>query len=390
MSEKPIRVMIVDDSPTVRRALTNVFGKDREIQVVDTAVDPYDAEEKIMTRDPEVLTLDLEMPRMDGLTFLKIIMRKRPMPVIILSTLTNSGSAMAMEALRSGAFDVFGKPETAAELKEAAIQLCMKVKEAGWARRHKTWQHRIETNKTATPFRVQSSNKTRSRLSWSREPHLTEKHLILLGASTGGTEALSRILRKLPPHMPPVLVSQHIPARFSLTFAQRLDGECALTAKEAEDGEYARQGCIYIAPGGYHLTAKFAGGRYRLSLNEEDPVWHQRPAVDVMFESLIHASGPHIVAGLLTGMGKDGAHGLLKLKEAGCRTFAEDEKTCVVYGMPRVAKEIGAPEKMIPIQDMAQAVLSALEESWGRCGRRITQAPMARRTDEQAIQPTPS
>lgn len=363
MTQGPIRVIVIDDSPTIRKVLKKTFDADPEIEVVATAVDPYDARDKIRDLDPDVLSLDLELPKMDGLTFLRIIMKQRPMPVIIFSSLSNRGTATALEALRSGAFDAFGKPETPEKLRSIQETLCMRIKEAGWARRNNTWQHRVESNKTASPFSLQQG-KQATRLQWETPPAIQAHHLLVIGASTGGTEAVSKMLRKLPPQIPPVLVAQHIPASFSNSFAMRLEAECAVSAKEAEHDEIAKPGCIYVAPGGKHLTARWTGVHYRLELNEDEPLWHQRPAVDVLFKSLVHGAGPHIVATILTGMGRDGAEGLKELRDAGARCFAQDEASCVVYGMPKAAHDIGAPEAMVPLSEMARTAMHAFEDNF--------------------------
>lgn len=363
MSSSPIRVLIVDDSATVRKILSSTFSADPDIEVVGTAIDPFDARGKITKYEPDVITLDLELPKMDGLTFLKIVMKQRPMPVIILSSISSRGTAVALEALRSGAFDVFGKPASLDDLKDLEESLCLKVKEAGWARRHNTWQHRVETNKTASPFTLRHGQQTK-RLSWRQNPDIQPKHLLLVGASTGGTEAISKMLSKMPPQLPPVLVVQHIPARFSHSFAIRLEAECAMAAKEAEHGETAKAGCIYVAPGGKHMTAKWSNGHYVIHLDEGPAIWHQRPAVDILFKSFEACAGPHMVATLLTGMGRDGAEGLKSLRNKGARCFAQSEDSCVVFGMPKAAQDAGAPEKMVDIKEMSQTILQAFEDNF--------------------------
>ena len=363
MAQGTIRVIIVDDSPTIQKVLKNTFDTDPEIEVVGTAVDPYDARDKIRHPNPDVISLDLELPKMDGLTFLRIIMKQRPMPVIIFSLLFNRGTATAPETLRSDAFDVFGKLSSPEALKDIQEMLCMKIKEAGWARRNNTWQHRVECNKTASPFSLQQGKQT-MRLQWENPANIQPQHLLAIGASTGGTEAVSKMLRKLPPQVPPILVAQHIPASFSNSFALRLEAECAVSAKDAEDGGIARAGCICVAPGGKHLTARWNGVHYRLELNEDPPLWHQRPAVDVLFKSITTTAGPHIVAVLLTGMGRDGTEGLKALSDAGDRCFAQDGASCEVYGMPKAAHDTGAPEAMIPLMEMERTAMQAFEDNF--------------------------
>lgn len=363
MDSGPIRAMVLDDSVTIRKLLQKIFDSDEEIDLIGSAIDPYEARDKMKSLQPEVLVLDLELPKMDGLTFLKIIMKQRPMPVVIFSSLSTRGSAIALEALRSGAFDVLGKPESIKDIKHMSEGLCMKVKEAGWALRQKTWQHRVESNQTPNPFNPNRQNQS-SRIPWPKKPNIRSHHLLLIGASTGGTEAISKVLKKMPPQFPPVLVAQHIPKKFSHSFAQRLEAECALSAKEAEDGEEAKAGCIYVAPGGKHLIAKWNGTHYQLHLTEDERVWHQRPAVDVLFHSLKDAAGPHIIATLLTGMGRDGAYGLKSLRDSNARCFAQSEESCVVFGMPRAAEEIGAPEKMVHLDNMRETIMNAFQDSF--------------------------
>ncbi len=306
MNTKPIRVLIVDDSSLARAIITQSLGPYPDITVVGTACDPYIARDKILELNPDVVTLDIEMPRMDGITFLKIIMKHRPMPVIIMSSLTAAGSAKAMEALQAGAVDVIGKPRGASSANEDGALLAEKIRTAASARMQ-AWK---DTTGLSSPKQA------------ARPPrHFPERRIILLGASTGGTEALKTVLTSLPGDLPGICIVQHIPAYFSKAFADRLNSICAMEVREARHGDAVKPGLALVAPGGWHMILKWREGHYAVELNEGPPVHHQRPAVDIMFDSAVKAgAGPHAVAALLTGMGADGAAGLLHLREAGAAT----------------------------------------------------------------------
>lgn len=395
---RPIRVLVVDDSAVVRKMVTDALSADPEIEVVGTALDPYIAKDKILALQPDVLTLDLEMPRMDGLTFLKILMERRPMPVVIMSSLTQPGSAKALEALQHGAIDVLGKPGSAYTIGDLGPQLVAKVKAAAQARVRRPAsavrqppepsavsapaQHTTppgtrpispirmakgataaESTPTSPPGRRTLSAPTRAmpaRLSASGPVSPHSRKLVLIGASTGGTEAIRAVLERLPAEMPPIAIVQHIPAMFSRAFAERLDTICALDVREAADGDELRPGLALVAPGNFHLLLQRDTGRYRARVSDGPMVWHQRPAVDLLFKSAVEAAAPHTVAVLLTGMGRDGAEGLLALRQRGARTIAQDEESCVVYGMPRAAAELGAAEKIVPLARMAESILAAI------------------------------
>ncbi|MBN2068687.1 MAG: chemotaxis response regulator protein-glutamate methylesterase [Opitutales bacterium] len=374
MAEKrKIKVLVIDDSIVVRRMLSRILNDDPEIEVVDTAENPYDAEGKILKQNPDVLTLDIEMPKMDGLTFLKILMEKRPMPVVVMSSLSQQGSSQAMEALQLGAIDVLAKPYGPYSVGNVGPQLIEKVKAAAISR----MRPRIRPASGSTP--VASNGKERTPEERSRamqaahiraasqkkvetlEPISTRFHsrqVVLLGASTGGTEALKEVLIKLPPQMPGICIVQHIPPYFSKAFADRLDTLCALHVKEAEDGDIVEPGKVLIAPGDYHMLLKWDTTRYKVVLKQGPMVWHQRPAVDILFKTAAECAGKYATAALLTGMGKDGAEGLLKLKEQGATTYAQDEATCVVFGMPKTAMELGAAKEMLPLPKIAPALLN--------------------------------
>lgn len=349
-----VRVLIVDDSALVRRALSDSLARSREIEVVGTAVDPYVARDKILQLNPDVLTLDVEMPRMDGITFLKLLMQRRPMPVVILSSLTGAGSAKALEALQAGAVEVLAKPAGPFSSFEDENRLIEVIKAAARAK-----LRRAPTNTPAAPaapahglppVRLGGGERTGPR----RYDH---RKLILLGASTGGTEALRDVLTRLRSDLPGICLVQHIPAHFSRAFAQRLNELCRLEVREAADGDWVQPGLVLVAPGGYHLVLEKRPTGYQARLTQGPKIHYQRPAVDVLFESALKAGGgPHTLALLLTGMGADGAASLLELRQAGARTVAQDEASSVVFGMPREAIRLGAAELVLPLDQMAARI----------------------------------
>jgi two-component system chemotaxis response regulator CheB len=354
MNANRIRVLVVDDSAVVRKLISDALAADPEIEVVGTAVDPYVARDKIVALAPHVLTLDLEMPRMDGLTFLRILMEQHPLPVVVLSSLTRSGSDQALEALRLGAVDVLGKPGGPYSFGDMGPQLVAKVKAAAIARLHP-----LRATNPAPP--VLSAIRPLNS-GGARGPLGSPCALILLGASTGGTEALRDVLTRLPGGLPPIAIVQHIPALFSRAFADRLDQLCAFRVREARDGDLLEPGHAFVAPGNFHLLVSLRGGQYRARVIDGPPVWHQRPAVDVLFKSAVDAgAGPQVIAGVLTGMGKDGAEGLLRLREHGASTFGQDEASCVVYGMPRVAWENGAAQQQVALERIPDYICHQLE-----------------------------
>lgn len=338
-----IRVLVVDDSAVVRKLMSDALRADLEIEVVGTAIDPYVARDKIKELNPDVLTLDLEMPRMDGLTFLRILMEQHPMPVVIMSSLSQQGSEYALEALRLGACEVLGKPSGAYSFGEMGPQLISRIKAAAGARLNR----KISRVVAAPPPRAQP-----------RPAAASIRQTILLGASTGGTEALREVLTRLPAGLPGILVVQHIPAVFSKAFADRLSTQCAFEVREAVDGDVVKPGLALIAPGNFHMMMLWAGDHYRIRVTTGPQVWHQRPAVDVLFKSAADCgAAPHAVAGILTGMGKDGAEGLLRLRGLGAITFAQDEASSVVYGMPRAAWENGAAQRQIGLDRVADFIV---------------------------------
>jgi two-component system chemotaxis response regulator CheB len=344
MTARPIRVLVVDDSAVVRKLVTDALNADPEIEVVGTAIDPYFARDRIKELNPDVLTLDLEMPRMDGLTFLRILMEQHPLPVIIMSSLSQRGSAYAMEALRLGAFDVLAKPHGSYSFGNLGPQLIARIKSAVGARL------RPATPPPAAP----SPSPVRRPARTSASP----RQVILLGASTGGTEALREVLTHLPDNLPGIAIVQHIPPVFSKAFADRLNSQCAFEVREAVDGDRLHPGLALVAPGNFHLLLNWHGDHYRVRVTGGPPVWHQRPAVDLLFKSAADCgAGPFAVAGVLTGMGKDGAEGLLRLREGGASTFAQDEASSVVYGMPRAAWENGAARQRLALDRVADHIV---------------------------------
>lgn len=350
MSAK-IRVLIVDDSALVRRALTENLSRCPDIEVVGTAVDPYVARDKILFLHPDVLTLDIEMPRMDGLTFLRRLMQHRPMPVVILSSLTSAGSAKALEALQAGAVEVLEKSSGAQSAMQDHTRLVEVIKAAAKAR--------IRPPVVEAPA-ARSAGVPPTRAAFVRAAgarRYDPRTLILMGASTGGTEALRAVLTRLSADLPGICIVQHIPALFSLAFAQRLNELCALEVREARDGDMAQPGLALVAPGGYHIVLDWRSRGYEVRLNEGPQIHYQRPAVDVLFGSAVKAgAAPHALAILLTGMGTDGASSLLELRHAGARTVCQDEASCVVFGMPREAIRLGAAQQILPLDLIASSV----------------------------------
>ncbi|MEO8594800.1 MAG: chemotaxis response regulator protein-glutamate methylesterase [Candidatus Solibacter sp.] len=341
-----IRVLIVDDSAIVRRILTEALSGESDIEVVGTAPDPYVARDKILALKPDVLTLDIEMPRMDGLTFLKKLMHFHPLPAIIISSLAQTACAAAMQALELGAVEVLAKPGGPYSVGELRHNLAQKVRAAAASR-----MRAVETVQAVTG----AAERPAARLPATALPLGT---VLAIGASTGGTEAIANVLARLPAASPGVVVTQHIPAQFSRAFAKRLNDLCAMDVKEAEDGDTLRSGLALIAPGDFHMLLRRAGVRYYVSVKEGPRVCYQRPSVDVLFSSVAESAKAEAVGVLLTGMGNDGAQGLLKMRRAGARTIAQNEATCVVYGMPREAVALGAAAQVLPLGEIAAAMLA--------------------------------
>ncbi|HUC86690.1 MAG TPA: chemotaxis response regulator protein-glutamate methylesterase [Candidatus Acidoferrales bacterium] len=343
-NQRRIRVLVVDDSAVVRRMISEALGRDPEIEVVGAACDPYVARDMILQLEPDVLTLDIEMPRMDGLTFLKILQQHRPMPVIIVSSLTPAGSKMALRALELGAVDVVAKQSSAWNIGGLRDQLAYRVKGAARAR--------------LSLLQPQPSAAAESSAGILFSP----RQLIVIGASTGGTEAVKSVLMRLPAGLPGICIVQHIPPVFSRTFAERLDECCALEVREAAHGDEVLPGTALIAPGDYHMAVEWTGNRYRIRLRQDPPIHFTRPAVDMLFNSAAHCAGRHALGVLLTGMGRDGAQGMQQLKAAGATNLVQNEATCVVYGMPRAAVELGVVDRVLPLDHMPHAIIHALRE----------------------------
>lgn len=353
---KPIKVLIVDDSAVVRQVLSKVLSSDPEIEVIGTAADPYLAAEKIRQQVPDVITLDVEMPRMDGLTFLQKIMSQHPIPVVICSTLTTKGAEATLKAIQYGAVEIINKPQLGTKnfLEESQVFICDAIKAAAQARikpmSPSVGQRAISKKYTADA--VLSRTRTSGVLK-------TTEQVIAVGASTGGTEALRLFLQALPLDAPGVVVVQHMPEHFTAAFAKRLDGICRVSIKEAEDGDTVIPGRALIAPGNRHMLLKRSGARYYIELKDGPLVCRHRPSVDVLFRSASRYAGQNAIGVIMTGMGDDGSRGMLEMKEAGATNFAQDEETCVVFGMPKEAIKLNAVDKVLPLESLAPAVLNA-------------------------------
>lgn len=344
-----IKVLIVDDSAVVRKVFSDELSRERGIEVIGTAPDPYVARDKIVKLKPDVVTLDIEMPRMDGLTFLKKLMKYYPLPVIIVSSLTRKGGKMAMEALSSGALEVISKPSAAYSVGDMSVQLADKIRAVAQVNVKARFQSSTNVDKAAA---ASSANALA----------FTTNKVIAIGASTGGTEAIKTVLTALPPNSPSIVIVQHMPAQFTTSFAERLDSLSEITVKEAKDGDSVVNGQALLAPGNYHMLMKRSGARYYVQIKQGPLVHHQRPAVDVLFKSVAQSAGGNAVGIILTGMGTDGATGLLQMKEAGARTIAQNEESCVVFGMPKEAIKLGAVEKVVNIQSVAKTALEMIEQ----------------------------
>ena len=339
--ESKIKVLIVDDSAVVRKVFAEELSRERGIEIVGTAPDPYVARDKIIKLKPDVITLDIEMPRMDGLTFLKKLMKHYPLPVIIVSSLTQKGGQLAMESLAAGALEVISKPSAAYSVGDMSLQLADKIRAVA----------RIDVKKinSAThPISEAISNKALS---------ATTNKVIAIGASTGGTEAIRTILTAMPPNAPGIVIVQHMPANFTASFAERLNTLSQIKVKEAQDGDAVINGQALLAPGNFHMLMKRSGARYYVQVKSGPLIHHQRPAVDVLFRSVAKSAGANAVGVILTGMGSDGAVGLLEMKEAGAGTIAQDENSCVVFGMPKEAIKRNAVQKIVPLEKIAKSAL---------------------------------
>lgn len=374
---KKIRVVVVDDSALVRNLMTAIIDREPDMEVVGTANDPYAARETIRSVDPDVVTLDVEMPRMDGLDFLEKLMRLRPTPVVMVSTLTERGAEVTLRALELGAIDYVAKPKlgVAHGLEESAREITEKIRVASRARVSRHAARPVaapaaQASHAAQPVHAgHDSHATPASPAGTGAPGArplpralrtgTEK-LLAIGASTGGTEAIRSVLVQLPPDSPAIVITQHMPPGFTKSFAERLDSLCRIRVKEAEHGERLLPGHAYIAPGGRHLRVERSGANYVAALDDSEPVNRHRPSVDVLFASVAQHAGPNAIGVMLTGMGKDGAAQMRTMHDAGAFTIAQDEASCVVYGMPREAVAAGAVDDVLPLERIAARLVEKI------------------------------
>ncbi|WP_271711482.1 protein-glutamate methylesterase/protein-glutamine glutaminase [Marinigracilibium pacificum] len=346
-----IKVLIVDDSALVRQSFKAILESDPQIEVVATASDPYIAVQKIQKNTPDVITLDLVMPKMDGLTFLRKLMKQAPMPVVVISNQTNKGAEIALKALEYGATTIMAKPKisTADQLIEAKVELVDRVKAAYFAGKKGRFATGLKNYIPDTSQRVlnkEYSNQT----------------VIAIGASTGGTEAIKQVLLKMPVNCPPILIVQHMPEKFTASFASRLDQSCSIVVKEAKHNEQVKSGVAYIAKGGHHMSLVKSSNKLLINISTGELVNRHRPSVNVLFDSVANVIGKHAVGVILTGMGDDGATGLLNMKQKGAYTIAQDEKTSVVFGMPLRAIENDAVEKILPLEEISDGIYNYLSK----------------------------
>ena len=354
---KKISVIVVDDSALMRKLLSEIINSQQDMQAIGAAADPLAAREMIRTLNPDVLTLDVEMPKMDGLEFLERLMRLRPMPVVMVSSLTERGSEATLRALELGAIDYVSKPkiDIVHGIQAYAAEITEKIRTAAAARpraRPGTAPVRGTHTLPALANRIISTEK-----------------LIIVGASTGGTEAIKEFLMDMPADCPGILITQHMPEAFTKSFAARLDGLCRISVKEAAHAERVLPGHAYVAPGHSHLLLRRSGANYMTQLSDAEPVNRHRPSVDVLFRSAAEHAGKNAVGVILTGMGKDGAQGMLAMKRAGAYNFAQDEASCVVFGMPKEAIAVGASDEILPLRDIAPAVMRCLHTLGARAVR---------------------
>ncbi len=350
---KSIKVLIIDDSALVRQTLTSIIQSDSQLEVIGAVADPFFAVQKIRKNIPDVITLDIEMPRMDGLTFLKALMAQCPVPVVVISSLTQQGSQLALRALELGAVDIIAKSEiknTKEHLEASTIKIIDAIKGA----------HMVSVKRLALRQR-QSQSMPVSKSSPSSPPmplYKTTDKVIAVGASTGGTEALRFLLQNVQANCPGILIVQHMPAGFTRSFANQVNTFCEITVKEATEGERVMRGHAYISPGDKHMMLTRSGAQYIIRLGDGELVNRHKPSVDVLFDSVAQNAGQNALGIIMTGMGKDGANGLLHMKEAGAKTMAQDENSCVVFGMPKEAIRIGAADQVVPLSDLPKKILA--------------------------------
>jgi two-component system, chemotaxis family, protein-glutamate methylesterase/glutaminase len=356
-----IKVMIVDDSAVVRQVLVELLGTDPGIEVIAAVADPLFAMQRMKMQWPDVIMLDVEMPRMDGVTFLRKLMHEHPTPVVICSTLTEAGAPTTIEALAAGAVMVINKPKVGLKqfLNEAVHELTMAIRTAARAN-----VRRLAARAAAPgpiPLEVKRKNTADVILTPAGDRAMTRttEHVVAIGCSTGGTQALQHVLAELPPICPAVVIVQHMPPNFTAAFAKRLDGLCRITVKEAQNNDRVVPGCALIAPGGKHVLIQRSGAQYFVEVREGPPVNRHCPSVDVLFRSAAKAAGPNALGIIMTGMGDDGARGLKEMRNAGAHTIAQDEQTCVVFGMPKEAIRMEAVERIMPLDELPRAILQA-------------------------------
>lgn len=362
MTDKIIKVLVIDDSALVRKMLSEILSSDEHIEVVGTAADPIIARQKIKQLNPDVLTLDVEMPNMDGITFLSNLMRLRPMPVIMVSTLTEAGAEITLDALELGAVDFISKPKSdfTNAIQEYSIELIEKIKVASGAKLISNTSKREKTNMDSDKMTVKEKQSADAILSLNnkkRNYKLTDS-IIAIGASTGGTEAIKEVLQDMPADSPGIVITQHIPPKFSASFAERMNKLCAMNVCEAKEGQQIIAGHVYIAPGGQHLLVERSGARYVCRLNNGPEVNRHKPSVNVLFRSVANQLGQNAIGVILTGMGDDGAQGLLEMKNAGAKTIAQDERSSVVWGMPGEAVNLGAADEILPLGKVSDELVN--------------------------------
>lgn len=363
MATQKIKVLVVDDSALIRSVMKEIIDHEKDMVCVGAAPDPLVAREMIKTLNPDVLTLDVEMPRMDGLDFLERLMRLRPMPVLMVSTLTEKGSDITFRALALGAVDFVSKPklDIARGMEEYAGEITEKIRAASLAH--------VRRAIAAPAMDIEKSNSADAILPSVAGRYASTEKLIIIGASTGGTEAIKDVLTRLPADVPGILVTQHMPENFTKSFADRLNTLCKISVKEAEHNERILPGHAYIAPGHSHLLLKRSGANYVTELNQGPPVNRHRPSVDVLFRSAANVAGANALGIILTGMGKDGAQGLLEMRQAGAHTIAQDEESCIVFGMPREAINLGGACEVLPLQNVARHALEHFARQGGKSNR---------------------
>lgn len=343
---RAVKVLIVDDSAIVRQVFTRELGQAEGIEVVGSAPDPYVARDKIVQLRPDVVLLDIEMPRMDGLTFLRKLMKHYPLPVIIVSSLTTKGGDLAMDAINAGAVDVMSKPGSAFSVADMSVALVDKIHAAAKARLNRTPGHNEAVQNQVEPVSLAQRRLTNA--------------VVAIGASTGGTQAVQSVLQAMPRNSPGIVIVQHMPANFTASFSARLNELCAMEVREARNNDSVVPGVALIAPGNYHMLLKRSGARFLVQVKSGPLVCRQRPSVEVLFKSTAKSAGRNAVGVILTGMGKDGAEGMLALHQAGARTIAQDEASCVVFGMPNEAIKLGGVDKVVPLHRITQQIMALL------------------------------